>query len=151
MRSERGASLIVVVLGLLIVALAIWWLIGRAAEDTVGAFSEVGMPLDETKRQRTIADMQAIGRANAAMRADTGSYALTFAALETGGYLAQVPTVDGWGTPWMYAASEAGFALTSLGSDGAAGPEPPSPWTGGAYPCDLVMKDGQLVQAPASR
>ena len=152
MRKEHGASLIVVLLALAIAGLATWLVISRFAEDSVGLLADSGAPLDETKRTRTLADMQAIGRAIDTMRADKGSYPANFAELEAAGYLQVVPPTDGWGNAWVYTTGAAsGFTLTSLGSDGAAGPTPPQPWTGGSYPCDLVMKNGQIIQAPAGR
>ncbi len=151
MRDERGASLIALLLALVIVALALWLIISRTADIRIDALAGAGAPLDETKRQRTIADMQAIGRANALMRADTGSYAGSLADLEDGGYLEKVPAADGWGNGFVYVMGSGSFELTSLGADGAAGPTPPSPWTGGSHVCDLIMLNGQIVQAPASR
>lgn len=151
MRDERGASLIALLLALVIAFLALWLIISKTAENSVGALAGAGAPLDETKRQRTIADMQAIGRANALMRADTGSYAGSLDDLEAGGYLVKVPAIDGWGNPWIYTSGNGSFTLTSLGADGDAGPVPPTPWTGGSHACDLTMTNGQLVQAPMER
>ena len=151
MRDERGASLIVLLLALVIVALSLWLIISRTAENSVGALAGAGAPLDETKRQRTIADMQAIGRANALMKADTGSYAASLTDLEAGGYLVKVPAIDGWGSPWTYTAATGSFTLTSLGADASPGPVPPTPWIGGSHACDLIMTNGQLVQAPTAR
>ncbi len=151
MPNERGASLIVLLLAFVILGLGLWLLISRTAENRVDAFAAAGVPLDETRRQRTLADMRAIGQANELMRADTGSYAATLAGLEAGQYLASVPSTDAWGNPWVYARENGGFRLTSLGADGMPGPSPPLPWTMGAYACDLIMRSGQMVQAPAAR
>lgn len=153
MPNQRGASLIVVLLALAIAGLALWLVISRFAEDSVGLLAESGAPLDETNRTRTLADMQAIGGANAVMRADTGRYAANLAALQERGYLERVPMNDGWGTAWVYVTGRSGsaFVLTSMGSDGAAGPAPPDPWVGGSYACDLIMENGQLTQAPTAR
>jgi len=152
MRKERGASLIALLLVLAIAGLVMWLVISRFAEDSVELFGESGAPLDETKRTRTLADMQAIGRAIDLMRADKGSYPANLAELEAEGYLVIVPPNDGWGNAWTYTTGSAsGFTLVSLGSDAAAGPMPPQPWTTGSYACDLVMKNGQMTQAPAGR
>jgi type II secretory pathway pseudopilin PulG len=151
MADQRGISLIGILLVLALVCFAAWYVIGRTATSGVGVLADAGAPLDETKRQRTLVDMHAIGRANDLMRADTGRYAPTLAALESGGYMEKVPPADGWGTAWIYATGARGFTLTSLGSDGRPGPEAPSPWTAWAYPCDLVMENGQLTQAPTGR
>ena len=151
MRKEHGASMIVLLIALAIAGLVMWLVISQFAENSVGLLADSGAPLDDTKRTRTLADMQAIGRAIDLMRADKGSYPANFAELEAAGYLAVVPPTDGWGNAWVYVTGASGFKLTSLGSDAAAGPTPPQPWTGGSYPCDLVMENGQMIQAPAGR
>ena len=151
MRNERGVALIVILLALAIVGLVAWLVISRYAENTVELLADSGAPLDETKRTRTLADMQAIGRALGLMQADKGSYPASIVELEAAGYLEIIPSNDGWGNAWVYSTGASGFTLTSLGSDGATGPAPPEPWTRGAYPCDLIMENGQIVQAPAAR
>jgi hypothetical protein len=153
MLDERGIGLIAVLIALGIAGVALWLTITYMAADGVDLLAESGAPLDETNRTRTLADMQVIGRANEAMRADTGRYAATLAALEEGGYLERVPTTDGWGSPWTYLTGRSGtvFELVSLGADRAHGPPPPDPWIDGSYACDLTMENGQLTQAPTGR
>lgn len=151
MRSEDGVSLIALLIVLVVLAVGLYVLISRTAENSVGALAGAGAPLDETKRQRTLADMRAIGDAIRLMQADTGRPPANLAALEAGGYLETVPAADGWGNAFTYTTGPDGFELRSLGSDGRAGPPPPQPWTGGSYACDLIMANGQLTQAPAQR
>ena len=88
------------------------------------------------------------------MQADSGSLPSSLVELESGGYMVKVPTGDGWGNAWVYTMATARggtFTLTSLGADGRAGPAPPVDWTTGAFDVDIVFKDGQFLQAPASR
>jgi type II secretory pathway pseudopilin PulG len=151
MRNERGASLIVLLLVLAIVGLSAWLVLSRYVGGSVDALAGAGMPLDETRQQRTITDMRTIGQAIALMRADSGAYPANLADLEASGFLARVPAVDGWGNAWSYTAGPNGFTLVSLGEDGRAGPAPPQPWTGGSHACDLVMTNGQFTQAPSER
>jgi len=151
---EGGSSLLVLVIGLVIVGLVAWLVISRlqASREMPGA-GELGTaaPMDHSRQARTIIDMQTLGRALALMQVDKGAYPQDFAELESGGYLALVPPTDAWGNAWIYEAGEGGYTLTSLGADGQPGPAPPSPWTSGAYDCDLVLTNGQITQGPAGR
>jgi hypothetical protein len=151
---ERGASLIVLVIGLLIVGLVAWIVLSRLQQsrDLPGS-EELGAaaPMAQAGQQRTITDMRAIGRAISFLQVDTGTYPRELAELERGGYMTVVPTTDGWGHAWAYEATEDAYTLTSLGADGRPGPPPPSPWTSGAYDCDLVMVNGQITQGPSGR
>jgi len=151
MRNERGASLIAVLIVLVLLAGGLYFIISRTANSSVGALADAGMQLDETKRQRTISDMRAIADAIRLMQADTGRAPASLADLQRGGYLEVVPVNDGWGHAFVYAVEGNNFELTSLGSDGRAGPAPPQPWTGGSYPCDLILYNGQFTQTPATR
>jgi hypothetical protein len=138
-----------VVLALL--AVGLYLIISRTAQDSVDALAGAGAPLDETRRQRTLADMRAIRDAIRLMQADTGAPPSSFAALEAGGYLASVPANDGWGNPFVYVAGRTEYEITSLGSDGRAGPAAPQPWISGSYACDLVLHNGEFTQAPSGR
>lgn len=151
MRNERGTSLISIVLGLVILGIGGGVVLSRYANDSVDALAGAGMPLDETRRQRTITDMRTLGQAIALMQADRGAYPATLAELETAGYFVRVPTVDGWGNAFAYSTGPNGFTLVSLGEDGRAGPPPPQPWTNGSHACDLVMTNGVFTQVPATR
>jgi hypothetical protein len=148
MRNERGASLIALLLALVIVGGTAWLVIGRYIDSSVGALADSGMPLDETRRQRTITDMRVIGQALTLMQADGGAYPANLAELEAGGFLVRVPAVDGWGNAWSYTTGPNGFTLVSLGEDGRDGPPPPQPWTTGSHACDLIMTNGQFTQIP---
>jgi hypothetical protein len=151
MRNERGASLIAVLIVLVLLAVGLYFIISRTADNSVGAFADAGMQLDETKRQRTLSDMRAIADAIRLMQADTGRAPASLADLQRGGYLEVVPVNDGWGHGFIYNVDGNSFELTSLGSDGRAGPAPPQPWTGGSYACDLILYNGQFTQTPAAR
>ena len=149
--SERGAALIALLLALVISGFLAWYALstylGNSA-DPSGAEIGVSSPMDHTRQQRTMSDMQAIGRAIAVAYADNGAYPASLAELEAGGHLVRVPTADAWGTVWAYSTGADGYTLVSLGSDGRAGPAPPSPWRSGSYESDLIMKNGQLTQVP---
>jgi hypothetical protein len=151
---ERGASLIVLVIGLLIVGLVAWLVMSRLQEsrEQSGA-EELGAtaPMDHSRQTRTIIDMQTIGRALTLMQVDTGAYPQEIAELERGGYLALVPPADAWGNAWIYESGTDGYTLTSLGAGGLPRPAPPTPWTSGAYDCDLVLTNGQITQGPSGR
>ena len=82
MCNERGASLIGIVLGLAILGIGAGVILSRYANDSVDAVAGAGVPLDETRRQRTITDMRTLGQAIALMQADRGAYPATLAELE---------------------------------------------------------------------
>ena len=151
-RDQAGSGLIglliVLVIGGFITWLALTTYLDTAADSSVPGG---GAPLDETRRQTTMADMRAISRAIQFMLADTGSTPASLSELQEGGYLVQVPARDNWGNPWAYTVGRDGFTLTSLGSNGGAGPAPPADWRTGAYDVDIVLRNGQFVQAPAGR
>ena len=151
MRNQRGASIIALLVVLVLLALGLYLIISRTAGNSVDALASAGAPLDETKRQRTLSDMRAIGDAIRLMQVDAGRAPASLAELQTAGYLEVVPTNDGWGNGFIYVVDGNEYEITSLGSDGRAGPAPPQPWTGGAYACDLVLYNGQFTQAPATR
>ncbi len=151
---ERGSSLIVLVIGLLIVGLATWLVVSRLQQNReLSGGGELGAaaPMDHSRQARTIVDMRALGRTLSLMQVDKGAYPEEFVELERGGYLAVVPTADAWGNAWTYETGQDSYTLTSLGADGRPGPAPPSPWTTGAYDCDLVLTNGQMTQGPSGR
>lgn len=114
-------------------------------------FSQLTTAVDRGRQRRTMADMRNIATANGTMRVDTGRYASSLAELAEGGYMQVVPPTDAWGTPWNYVASRETYTLTSLGSDGAAGPAPPRSWPDAPYDPDIVLRNGQFIQAPTGR
>lgn len=153
-RPESGSSLIVLIVAIVVIGLAAWIVMSRMQQSSDFAGSEglgVAAPTDQARQQRTISDMQVIGRAVSLMRADTGAHPQTLVELERGRYLALVPSTDAWGNAWVYEAGEDGYTLASLGADGRPGPAPPVPWTTGAYDCDLVLINGQVTQGPSGR
>ena len=151
-RDQAGSSLIGLLLVLVIGGLITWYgmtmYLDAAADSSVPG---AGTPLDESRRQTTMTDMQTIGRAIQLMLADAGSLPERLEDLQSGGYFVRAPTRDRWGTLYVYTTGQNEFALTSLGADGRPGPAPPSPWTTGAYDADIVLRNGQFVQAPAGR
>ena len=151
---ERGWSLIVLVIALLIVGLLTLMVMSRLQQSReLSGAGELGAaaPMDHSRQQRTMADMQVIGRAVSLMQVDTGAYPQALVELERGGYLVLVPPADAWGNAWVFETAADGYTLTSLGADGRPGPAPPSPWTTGAYDCDLVLTNGQMTHRPTGR
>jgi hypothetical protein len=103
------------------------------------------------RQRRTMADMRNVATANFVMREDTGRYAQNLAELAENEYLRVAPTTDGWGNAYVYMTGANTYTLTSLGSDGAAGPAPPRVWLDEPYDPDIVLTDGQFTQAPTGR
>ena len=113
----------------------------------------IGIPqfmnaMDRGRQRRSMADMRNIATANDTMRVDTGQYATSLSDLQEGGYMQVAPLNDGWGNPFVYMTGSDTYTITSLGSDGAVGPAPPSPWINDPYDPDIVLTDGQFTQAP---
>jgi hypothetical protein len=154
LKNERGASLVVLVIALVVVGLLTWMVMSRMRHSSQSAGpAELGgaAPLTQAGQQRTLSDLRSIGRALSMMQVDTGAYPQELSELHDGGYLALVPATDGWRNAWVYETEEDGYTLTSLGADGRPGPAPPSPWISGAYDCDLVLTNGQITQGPSGR
>ena len=104
------------------------------------------------RQRRTIADMRNIATALGVMRVDTGRYAEFLMELQQLGYMAVLPVNDGWGSAFVYVSSDTTtYVLTSLGSDGAAGPAPPDPWLDAPFGPDIILSDGRFIQAPTGR
>lgn len=152
-REERGSILMNVMLGMLVT-------MGIAATVTVvsshyygeGGF-DMSNPLGGKVQGRVymgkaVADMQAIGQANVGYFLKTGRYARDMEELLASGYVDSMPLEDPWGNPWIYMTEDNHFVLASYGSDGARGPEPAEDWDGNDTTPDLIMKDGNWVQAP---
>jgi len=107
---------------------------------------------DREKQQRTMALMRLLATANGTMRVDTGAYAQSLMELQA--YIREVPVNDAWGSAFSYravAADHGSYTLTSLGSDGEAGPAPPIPWRDEPYEPDIVLSDGRFTQAPTGQ
>ena len=98
------------------------------------------------RQQHTLQAMRTIATANLRYRLDYGSYATRLGDLEPS-YIDALPQTDGWGNPWRY---EGGSELTliSLGADGLPGPGAPNLWMNKPYEPDLMLQNGQFVQAP---
>ena len=120
----------------------------------IGIIATIAVPqlmdaLDRGRQRRSMSDMRNLATANGTFRVDTGAYAATLVGLQPT-YMQVVPTNDGWGNAWAYTGG-ATYTLTSLGSDGAAGPIAPSPWINSPYTPDLTMSNGQFTQAPTGQ
>ena len=102
---------------------------------------------ERSRQRRVMADMRSIAAANGTYALDNGNvYAPTLIALQPF-YMGPVPSADAWGNPWVYSGG-ANYTLTSRGSDGAAGPAPPLPWTAEPFEGDIIVQDGSFSQAP---
>ena len=124
----------------------------------LGIVAAIALPqlmeaIDRGRQRRSMAQMRNIATANARMLEDAGQYAWALADLQAGGYMSIAAFDDGWDNAMVYTVSEdqSTYTITSLGSDGAAGPPPPEPWINSPYDSDLVLTDGQFTQAPAGR
>jgi hypothetical protein len=151
MSSKRGSAIGFSVAGGAISAVAL----ALAISSTflaVGGAGQLTDAMDRGRQRRTMADMRNIATANGTLRVDTGRYAAKLEDLQTSGYMDVAPTADGWGTAWVYTTTGgSSYTISSLGSDGARGPSPPRVWTNEPYEPDIVMTDGQFVQAPTGR
>ena len=120
----------------------------------IGIIAAIAVPqlmnaMDRGRQRRSMADMRNIATANGTYRVDLSAYATTLALL-TPNYMQVAPAADGWGTAWTYAVVAANdtYTITSLGSDGAAGPAAPTPWINDPYTPDIALTDGQFTAAP---
>ncbi len=121
----------------------------------IGIIAAIAVPqlmnaMDRGRQRRSMADMRNIATANGTLRVDTGSYGATLAALSPT-YMQVAPAADGWGNPWGYSTGADTYSITSLGSDGALLPAPPVPWINDPYDPDIILTDGQFVQAPTGQ
>lgn len=106
---------------------------------------------DRARQRGTLADLRTIAGANGAHAVDKGDHAdtSTFADLQPY-YLAVVLPLDRWGFAWSYEHTTDSYTLSSLGSDGVSGPAAPAGWNGDPFECDLVVWNGNFMQAPAT-
>ena len=140
LKREKGFSLI----ELLIVVAIIGIIAAIAVPQLMNA-------MDRGRQRRSMADMRNIATANGTMRVDTGAYAAALADLSVQGYMQVTPANDGWGNAYGYVVGADTYTITSLGSDGAAGPAAPVPWINDPYDPDISLTDGQFVQAPTGQ
>ena len=122
----------------------------------IGIIAAIAVPqlmnaMDRGRQRRSMADMRNIATANGTMRVDTGAYCPTLAALQAANYMQVAPTNDGWGTTFGYTTGADTYTITSLGSNAAAGPAPPTPWINDPYDPDITLTDGQFIQAPTGQ
>ena len=139
----KGPSTLVIVLAVMAVVFVFGVMIIAAI-----AIPQFLNAADRGRQRRSMADMRNVATANGTMRVDTGRYATSLSELQEGGYMQVAPLNDGWGNPFGYVTGSDTYTITSLGSDGAAGPAPPNPWINDPYDPDIVLTDGQFTQAP---
>lgn len=119
----------------------------------IGIIAAIGIPMlmdavDRSKQRRSMGDMRSIAVANGTYNVDQQDYAPNLAALVGGEYLQVAIINDGWGNAFQYNTTGDAYDLTSLGSDGAAGPAAPVPWVNDPFEPDIVLADGTFTQAP---
>jgi general secretion pathway protein G len=122
----------------------------------IGIIAAIAVPqlmnaMDRGRQRRSMADMRNIATANGTLRVDTGAYASPDMAALVPNYLQVAPTTDGWGTAFVYASDGTTYTITSLGSDAGAGPAAPATWINEPYEPDIVMTDGQFIDAPTGQ
>ncbi len=133
---------------------------GLGAVAMLGIIGAIAIPnllnaIDRGKQVRTMTEMRSIATAIEAYRVDRGIDPTArdldeLAAALQPSYIAILPTLDGWQHRLVYHPGEIpgqGYTLTSLGKDGAPGPEPSSPQTT-RFEEDLVLVNGRIVQGP---
>lgn len=135
--TEGGFSLI----ELLIVILVIGILAAIAVPQLLEA-------AERARQRRTMGDMHSLVSANATYYIDQNDYSPDLPTLQATGYIEVLIANDGWGNAFVYATGADTYTLTSLGSDGAAGPAPPSPWINDPFEPDIIVVDGMFTQAP---
>lgn len=121
----------------------------------IGIIAAIAVPqlmnaMDRGRQRRSMADMRNLATANGTLRVDTGAYGATLGALVPT-YMQVTPAGDGWGTAWGYSTGADTYMITSLGSNAAAGPPPPTPWINDPYDPDITLRDGQFIQAPTGQ
>ena len=119
----------------------------------IGIIAAIGIPMlmdavDRSKQRRSMGDMRSIAVANGTYNVDQQDYAPNLASLVGGEYLQNAIVNDGWGNAFQYNTTGDAYDLTSLGSDGAAGPAAPVPWVNDPFEPDIVLADGTFTQAP---
>ena len=96
----------------------------------IGIIAAIAIPnllnaIDRGKQKRTMADMRSLGTAVESYAVDNNVYpvATTAVALktivETGAYIKNMPTVDGWNNTFAVASATTEYTLYSLGKDNA--------------------------------
>jgi len=135
--ADRGFSLI----ELLIVILIIGIIAAIAIPQFLNAW-------DRAKQRRTMGDMRSMVSANATFFVDNQGYAPNLVQLQTDGYIQVAVTDDAWGNALVYNPGGRNYDLTSLGSDGAAGPPPPATWVNQPFDPDIIVVDGMFTQHP---
>ncbi|MFQ5742101.1 MAG: prepilin-type N-terminal cleavage/methylation domain-containing protein [Acidobacteriota bacterium] len=138
---ERGFSLVE-----LIVVVAI---IGILASIVIPALISA---VDRSRQRRSMADMNILAKANATYSIDYTKFVNALTDLQPA-YIQVAPVNDGWGNPFQYTvgAGNLTYTLTSLGSDGAAGPPAPTPWINNPFEPDIIMNTGQFTQMPVAQ
>ena len=121
----------------------------------IGIIAAIAVPqlmdaMDRGRQRRSMADMRSIATANGVHRLDLGNYAANLAALAAQGYMQATPA-DGWGNAFVYTTGANTFTITSNGSDGNPGPAAPNPWINAPYDPDIILTNGQFVQAPSAQ
>ena len=95
-----------------------------------------------------MADMHTLVSANGTYFIDMQGYSPDLPTLAATNYLQVALTLDAWGNAFVYNVGAGTYTLTSLGSDGAAGPAPPVPWVNDPFEPDISVTDGMFTQAP---
>ncbi len=113
---------------------------GRGDDPSVAeeAAAAAARGVDQAKQERTLGRLEALRGALERYRIDHGSYPAG-GSLDAIGpalsplYLPRLESLDAWGNPMSYAATDDSYTVISAGDDGRAG-----------TPDDLVMRDGAI-------
>lgn len=118
----------------------------------IGILSAIAVPLlleslQKSKQKRTMSDMRSISIGLECYMVDYTYYPTDYITIQPY-YLGKVPTLDGWGRPWVYDvfSSNNGYSLSSGGRDGGSH----ATSEGGTHSFDdsITLVNGQFVAYP---
>lgn len=130
---------------------------------TPGIIAAIAIPnllnaIDRGKQKRTMADMRSIGTAVESYSIDNNAYPVatdmdTLKGIVEPVYIRSLPTVDGWGNPFLYWSDGASYRIVSRGKDGAEDQDwseanPDSAVGTQSFNNDIVFVDGLFVVYP---
>lgn len=128
----------------------------------ISAMATIAIPslikaIDRSRQSSTMADMRTIGSALERYAVDHLSYPTVTDTLDLRPalepeYVKQLPSIDGWGHPFVFEVDDQGssYTLRSPGKDGTLQTAAPIETTRDVT-ADIVMVDGVFVQRPAGK
>ena len=149
--SDRSIGIII---GLLVGGLVLVAIVGILAAI---AIPNMLTAMQRSRQKRTMADMRSLATALEAYASDKDAYPQVSSVSElepilAPTYIAKVPAIDGWETPFRYEGSAQSYALGSAGADknfehGSLAEYTPDTATE-QFDNDIVFANGKFVQYP---